>query len=530
MAPTPDIDGLSLPDLRALVGQLLERLAEQDRTIIALRDEIARLKGQKGRPDIKPPIKPSGMDKASQPPKGPRRGGGNKTAKRVIHEERIIKAVVPPGSRFKGYESFVVQDLVLRPHVIRFRRERWRTPDGETVIAPLPADVRGHFGAELRRFVLVQHHQGQVTVARLVTQLRAIGIDVSKRQVMRMLIGGQEQFVAEARDVLRAGLATAAWISVDDTGARHKGKNGFCTQIGNDHFAWFGTTSSKSRLNFLELLRAGYSDYVINDEALAYMRGRSLSGPVIAQLAAHADRHFADANAWIEHLERLGIPDLKVTPDPVCIATEGALWGSVVGHGFLRNSVIVSDDAGQFDVGLHALCWIHAERLVHKLEAFTEHNRMAQEKLRGLIWEFYRDLLAYRADPSPQRKVALRARFDRIFKRTTGFVSLDRLLKRLRANKPELLMVLDRPEIPLHTNGSENDIRCQVTKRKISGGTRSDQGRDCRDAFLGLAKTCAKLGIVFWDYLGARLQVANQTAVPRLPELVRQRILAPNSS
>ena len=117
---------------------------------------------------------------------------------------------------------------------------------------------------------------------------------------MRMLIGGQEPFVVEARDVLRAGLATAAWISVDDTGARHKGSNGFCTQIGNDHFTWFGTTDSKSRLNFLKLLRAGYSDYVINDEAVAYMRGRSLSGPVIAQLATHADRHFADANAWIQ--------------------------------------------------------------------------------------------------------------------------------------------------------------------------------------------------------------------------------------
>ena len=164
--------------------------------------------------------------------------------------------------------------------------------------------------------------------------------------------------MAEARDVLRAGLATAAWITVDDTGARHKGKNGFCTQIGNDHFAWFGTTGSKSRLNFLELLRAGYSDYVINDEALGYMRGRALSGPVIAQLAAHADRHFTDANAWIEHLEKLGITDLKVTPDPICIATEGVLWGSVMAHGFLRDSVIVSDDAGQFDVGLHALCWI----------------------------------------------------------------------------------------------------------------------------------------------------------------------------
>ncbi len=147
---------------------------------------------------------------------------------------------------------------------------------------------------------------------------------------------------------------------------------------------------------------------------------------------------------------------------------------------------------------------------------------MAQKKLRGLIWRFYRDLLTYRADPSPQRKAALRTRFDRIFKRTTGFVSLDRLLKRLRANKPELLRVLERPEIPLHTNGSENDIRYQVTKRKISGGTRSDQGRDCRDAFLGLAKTCAKLGIFFWDNLGARLEVEDKPAIPYLADLVLQ--------
>jgi hypothetical protein len=117
----------------------------------------------------------------------------------------------------------------------------------------------------------------------------------------------------------------------------------------------------------------------------------------------------------------------------------------------------------------------------------------------------------------------LRARFDRIFKRRTGFVLLDRLLARLHANKAELLLVLDRPEIPLHTNGSENDIRCQVTKRKISGGTRSDAGRDCRDAFLGLMKTCRKLGLSFWDYLGARLGSRDAPAVPLLPDLVRAR-------
>jgi hypothetical protein len=132
---------------------------------------------------------------------------------------------------------------------------------------------------------------------------------------------------------------------------------------------------------------------------------------------------------------------------------------------------------------------------------------------RELIWSFYRDLKVYRQNPSGQRKASLRARFERIFTRKTGFVTQDRLLARLHANKRELLMVLDRPEIPLHTNASENDIRCQVTNRKVSGGTRSNIGRDCRDAFLGLNKTCAKLGIAFWDYLGSRLAVPSQPEV-----------------
>jgi hypothetical protein len=160
---------------------------------------------------------------------------------------------------------------------------------------------------------------------------------------------------------------------------------------------------------------------------------------------------------------------------------------------------IESDDAGQFDIGQHALCWVHAERLVHKLDTFTDLHRAAQQRMCKLIWNFYADLKAYRATPGKSRRLALRARFDRIFCRRTGFVTLDRLLKRLHANKAELLMVLERPEIPLHTNGSESNIRCQVIRRKVSAGTRSDDGRDCRDAFLGLAKThqarCGVLGL-----------------------------------
>jgi hypothetical protein len=491
MAPPDDLDALSPTELKALVVRLLGKVAGLEQTVAAQREEIARLKGLKGRPALKP----SGMEKASEPkPPSSPKGRRGPVTPRVAVEDQVIEVTVPLGSRFQGYADFLVQDLVLRARCIRYRRERWLTPDGQLVVAPLPGGVDGHFGPELRRFVLAQYHQGQVTLPRLVAQLRAVGLAISTRQVMRLLIHRQQHFLDEARDVLRAGLAQAAWITVDDTGARHKAANGTCTQVGNDHFAWFGTTASKSRLNFLELLRAGHPDYVINAEARAYMRERALSGAVIERLATHPEQHFPDQAAWQAHLERLGIAALTVTPDPVRIATEGALWGAIKAHGLLPQTVIVSDDAGQFAIGLHALCWVHAERLVHKLDTFTDHQRTAQQRMRSLIWWFYRDLKAYRREPTPRRRTELRARFDRLFARRTGFVVLDRLLARLHANKPELLRVLDRPEIPLHTNGSENDIRAQVTRRKVSGGTRSDTGRDCRDAFLGLAYTKSQLG------------------------------------
>ncbi len=536
------LERFSLAELRDLVGTLVAEVrtlrsgAEaQQATIVALRsenqalrDEVARLKGLPPRP----PSRPSGMEQATQPgaagkdemrPKPPR---GVKRDTQAITAERVLKASVPAGSRFKGYEDILVRDLRLSAEVIRYRRERWVLPSGETVLAALPAGIVGGFGPELRRFVLALHAQGQVTTERLVALLNGIGVEISKRQVVRLLAEPLDDFVAEDQEVLRAGLATACWITVDDTAARHARKDGFTTQIGDDRFTVFRTGVSKSREAFLSLLRAGHTDYVVNAAALEYVRGYSLSGQVVALLDAHPAKLFADASAWKAHLARLGIDTLAITPDPVQVATEGALWGAVCHHGLLPGTVIVSDGAGQFRVGLHALCWVHAERLVHKLVPATPEQRRAVEVTRALIWWLYADLKAWALDPCPRRAATLRARFDRIFRRQTNYTTLDRLLARLHRRKSELLRVLQRPEIPLHTNGSENDIRTCVTKRKISGGTMSTAGRTARDVMLGLMKTCSKLKVSFFRYLGDRLHVPGATTIPPLPNLVRQAVIA----
>ena len=537
--PPPDsLERLTHADLisvvRDLIGEVTRMRAENEKLGGALakvriehqavKDELARLKGLPPRP----PFKPSGMDKSTDA-KEPETGGGKKRSLRrrgnqldrlKIGATVVMKADAPAGSRNKGFEDVVVQDLSLSPQVTRYRRECWETPDGKTIIADLDPAIVGGYGPNLHRFVLALHFSGQVTCERIVALLNGMGVVISKRQVVRLLTAKLETFRAEDEAVLRAGLG-GAYVTVDDTGARHAGKSGYTTQIGSHNFTTFRTGPSKSRLAFLSRLSGGASLYVINDAALDYMKERGLPLSTIGKFKEHKTQIFSSADDWERHLQALGLHELKVAPDPVLVASEGALWGAIHHQGLLPDTVIVSDDAGQFRVGAHALCWIHAERLVHKLIPSNDKQRNAIEIAKRMIWWFYRALKDYKLTPSAEQAEILRARFDRIFKRaSTGFATLDRLLRRLFRNKEGLLRVLERPEIPLNTNASENDIRAFVTKRKISGGTVSEKGRDARDIMMGLAKTCMKLKLSFYDFIGDRLGVPGPK-IPPLASLIR---------
>ncbi|MCE6077499.1 transposase [Agrobacterium vitis] len=485
-----------------------------------LRDEIARLKSLPPRP----PFRPSGMETATSDKtvgsKGkPTRRRGPKGDTGKITRVEVLPAKAPPGSRFKGYKDCVVRDLIVQAEVVRYRRECWLTPDGRMITAPLPAGIQGGYGANLQRFCLMLHSHGQVTTQRLTTLLNDVGVEISKRQVVRFLTQGLDGFHAEDAAVLHAGLASAPFVTVDDTGARHANRDFYTTHIGGQHFTSFRTAPSKSRLNFLALLRGSYQDYVLNEAAFTFLEDRQVDPALLARLNTREPRQFANQVPFLEYLAEQGIDIFD--RDMLRPFAEAGVWGAIRHHGLVGNAVIVSDDAGQFRVGTHALCWVHAERMLHKLMPATPGQVKHVETLRELIWLFYKLLKDFARRPSRRAAQNLQIRFDRIFSIRTGYSDLDKLLSRLKRRKAELLRVLERPETPLHTNASERDLRGLVIKRKISGGTVSRDGRQARDSMLGLMKTCHKLGLPFWHFLGDRLGIGDSNhPIPPLPYLV----------
>lgn len=515
--------------LLATIEEQQETIQKQQAEIETLKAEVARLKKLPNRPKIRPSTLPKDDeesdddDDGDDDAQGAEGGGKGKTGKSrkrkkklTIHDTKTIKPeYLPEGSRFLGYEDFTVQDLLIQPHNTRYRLARYRTPQGEELIGVLPEDVQGsHFGITLKGYIIYQYFHQRVTQPLILQQLIEFGIDISSGQISNILVEDKEEFHTEKNELLTAGIDNSSYIQVDDTGSRHDGKNGYCTHVGNDAFAWFSSTHSKSRINFLGLLRGAAVDYTINPEAIDYMRKEGLPQRPLAAIHRSLKATFADEEAWESYLQQIKI----IKKRHIRIATEGALLGTLVANGFPLDLAIISDDAGQFNVLLHALCWIHTDRVFQRILPLNDTHAKEIDWVHTQIWEIYSDLKQYKRKQDPDLKAAIKAHFDELCRTKTSFATLNRALIRLARNKKELLLVLERPDIPLHNNLSEGDIREYVIKRKISGSTRSENGRRCRDTFVSLKKTCKKQGISFWEFLCDRLR--RQHLVPYLPDLL----------
>lgn len=514
--PEEDIKNPTVNMLVELCWNYSRIIQEQSEQIQLLKDEIAKLKGQKPRPKL-PPSKMS--DDAKNKP------SSNSSLKRSIacakreKIERIIKPnIIPVGSIFKGYEDYYVQDLIIKSQEIRFRLAIYVAPDGSRIRGKLPEEYTlGHFGTNLITFCLSQYYQCHVTEPLLLNQLHDNGIEISSAQLSNILIKNKEAFHAEKQEILKAGLEHSNFINTDDTGARHVGKNGYCTAIGSPLFTYFESTDSKSRINFLEVLQGHQKLYAITEDALNYAFEQGVRYKTLDLLEKYENKQFKDKEAWQTFLKRY-----KMSTKDQKIATEAALFGGAFENGFHPYLIIISDGAGQFNsLSLHGLCWVHEERHYRKLIPISEEERLEIEAVRSAIWDYYEKLKKYKKDPKGYSKKELLKLFDDLFSKKYKSSALNELLVNTRSRKEGLLLVLSYPFIPLHNNDSERDIREYVKRRKISGSTRSNEGRKARDTFTSLKKTCMKLGVSFCDYLKDRL--GNMRKIPRLAKLIKQK-------
>jgi hypothetical protein len=501
-----------------IISQHTELIQKQREEIQLLKDEIARLKGKPKKPNISPSTMDSSLPRKKRSKKKKKRGKPKPF--KIDKTEHLHPENIPNNSQFREYKDFIVQDIQFEPFITKYRRGKWKTPDGEYILAPLPKDVKGHYGAHLKSFMLYLNYELNVTQPLIHELLQSIGIRISSGTVDKILNEDKESFHNEKEQILATGLALSDYVVVDDTGARHAGKNGYCTHIGNEYFAYFKSSPNKSRVNFLQILRGEHTDYVLNMDALQYMRVNSLPKLELGKLRhiSETGKTFATHTEWDEFLKKVGIHK----KDHVRIVTEAALTASILLHGFNTDLVIVSDEAGQFNVFLHALCWIHAERKLRGIIPINDYQKEIIDTLLESLWELYRDLKLYKKNPGKEKRIGLEKKFDILFTTETEFEVINNALGLIYKNKEGLLLVLKRPEIPLHNNESENDIRTIAQKRKVHGQTKGFHGRKSRDTFMSLKKTCKKLEISFFEYLYDRIS-GNKT-IPFLYTLMEKRV------
>jgi len=504
--------------VEALHRENLALKAENQR----LKDEINRLKGQKGKPNIKPKssIKKNEPNKKLKPKKKWKKQ--SKLNRVKIDDTKVIKyeGPLPDDAQYKGYRSTVVQDITIKTNNIEFKLERYYSPsEGKAYEAPLPDYIEGEFGAGLKSWVLFWYFHSRIPENRIHQMLSDIGIFISAGEISNIIVKEHDTFHQEKTDIIKAGIQSSSYQHIDDTGARVKGTNQHFTVLCNDYFSAFFINPKKDRLTVIGILSQEEElSFLINHYTINFLEERKLKAQVISSLKPFLKMGEMTWEKFEKELNLL-IPDLKDHHKSM-IMEAAAIAAYQENHASPAIHRLVCDDAKQFYyiTTLRALCWVHEERHYKMLVPFLPNHQKLVDDFRSRIWDYYYELTEYKKNPNEEDKIRLSNLFDEIFSTKTRYDDLDYRIQMTKKKKDSLLVVLDYPDTPLHNNPAELALRMYVIKRKISFGTRSDDGTKSWETFFTIMDTCFKLGVNFRNYLYDR--ISNQNKMPSLSSLI----------
>jgi hypothetical protein len=543
------IESSEAQDIVRELLNLIERVANDNKSLEIelqqLRDEVNRLKGEQGKPAIKPSKNShkqtdisSEQERQKAEANASENGNAENRKKRRNRKPKLAKIKIdqtincpldkrglPDDLISKGHTEYIVQDIIITSNNIRYRREAYYSPSkNKSYYGALPEGVqdKGEYGVGIRSLIPVLKTACRMTEKPIIEFFENFGIVVSPTYLSQQWTGGYDWAHEEKSELFYQGILQSDYAQIDDTSARVNGDNHYCQIVCNPLFTAYFTTKKKDRLSVLDIL-TDYTPhrYLYNHPAKSLLDTLTLSNKarmaVEAGLPADTVMNEMQFAAQLVSIDTLGTGQITKITEACAIAYYRQQTD------FPVIETLLADDAPQFKLLTEhlGLCWIHDARHYKKLTPILENHQQALASFRGEYWAYYTELLQYQHDPGPDKKEYLIKQFDKIFATVTDYDDLDDRIAKTLAKKRELLRMLSLPGLPLHNNASELAARVQARVRDISFQTRSDAGTKIKDTFMSINETAKKSGVSFYDYVHDR--VSGEFKLPSLADLIKQK-------
>jgi len=428
-----------------LLYNLVEEMNQENRElreqIQYLRDEISRLKGEQGKPDVKPDKKPPSSDCSSEKERHhPKKRKKKKKKNRIkIDRTQVLEVdpeLLPEDAEYKGIVDVVVQDLKVVTANVLFQKKKYYSPsEGKIYLAKLPPGYDGEFGPGIKGIIIAMYFGYNMSEPNILQFCLDSGADISAGQISNFLIKKQEKFHEEKDAIYEAGLRSSPWQHIDDTGTRVKGKNQHCQILCNPLYTAFFTTEKKSRLSVLDVLRNFRErTFLFNDETFTYLEVFKLPASVVHQLKTFPQEKEMGEEEFLkllaERLPFLGPQQYKRVLESAAVAAYHAQME------FPIIRLFICDDARQFKILTRelSLCWVHDGRHYKKLSPFFYSHLQYVDNFLERYWKFYDKLLEYKKDPNRRVKgKAEMKEFDDLFSTITGYDALDKRIAKTKS-------------------------------------------------------------------------------------------------